>query len=136
MVNSQKGPNAMSSKAKDVAKLAGVSMATVSRVMNGVENVADKTRARVLNAISQLRYEANCHASQLGRKNGGREKAGDKNRASFAAAMDMHIPVQGVDRQDRRRKLQRLILLENRYSRMRREFDLLNEELEKFKSTI
>jgi len=41
---------------KDVAKLAGVSIATVSRVINGYDNVAEETRKRVIEAIRKLNY--------------------------------------------------------------------------------
>lgn len=56
---------------KDVAGLAGVSEATVSRVVNGVGNVSSKTRMRVLTAVSKLQYCPNAHAAELGRANGG-----------------------------------------------------------------
>ena len=49
----------------DVAKLAGVSTGTVSRVMNGAENVHPETRARVQQAIEQLEYEPNFQARSL-----------------------------------------------------------------------
>ena len=42
--------------AKDVARLAGVSTATVSRVMNTPEQVEPDTRRRVLEAAAKLRY--------------------------------------------------------------------------------
>ena len=56
---------------EDVAKLAGVSTATVSRVVNGTCTVSRETRERVLLAVSQLRYRPNKHAAALGRANGG-----------------------------------------------------------------
>ena len=42
--------------AKDVARLAGVSTATVSRVVNLAEQVDADTRARVREAMLKLRY--------------------------------------------------------------------------------
>ncbi len=52
-----------------VAKLAGVSTATVSRVLNNVSVVSTETRARVLRAIKELNYHPNLHAKSLaGRK--------------------------------------------------------------------
>lgn len=44
----------------DVAKRSGVSIATVSRVMNNFGNVSDSTRQRVMEAIEQTGYEP-CH---------------------------------------------------------------------------
>jgi DNA-binding LacI/PurR family transcriptional regulator len=49
----------------DVAKLAGVSGQTVSRVANGRENVDQATRARVLDAMRQLGYRPNSAARAL-----------------------------------------------------------------------
>jgi predicted transcriptional regulator len=63
---------------KDVARLAGVSQATVSRVVNGANNVSGKTRTRVMTAVSNLQYCPNAHAAELGRANGGiSRKRGD-----------------------------------------------------------
>ena len=42
---------------KDVAKLAGVSPATVSRVCNNAPSISEETRQRVQNAIAELGYE-------------------------------------------------------------------------------
>lgn len=42
---------------RDVARLAGVSPATVSRVINGKSQVSDSTRSRVWDAIEKLGYE-------------------------------------------------------------------------------
>lgn len=43
---------------KDVARLAGVSGQTVSRVSTGSESVRPETRERVLKAMEQLGYSA------------------------------------------------------------------------------
>jgi DNA-binding LacI/PurR family transcriptional regulator len=50
---------------KDVADLAGVSTATVSRVLNNHPQVADETRARVLSAVEQLGYQPSRVARRL-----------------------------------------------------------------------
>ncbi len=42
---------------KDVAREAGVSIATVSRVINGSEKVSEETRRRVIKAIKKLGYK-------------------------------------------------------------------------------
>lgn len=56
---------------KDVAKLAGVSEATVSRVMNNVGPIKKETREKVLQAAEQLGYELNALAQQLARQKSG-----------------------------------------------------------------
>lgn len=53
---------------KDVAKLAGVGIGTVSRVINGEKAVGERTRARVLEAMKELNYSPNSVASQLRRR--------------------------------------------------------------------
>jgi LacI family transcriptional regulator len=65
------GKDVVSCTSKDIAKLAGVSTATESRVVNGAENVFCKTRTKVLSAISRMQYYPNAHAAALGRANGG-----------------------------------------------------------------
>lgn len=49
----------------DVAKKAGVSIKTVSLVMNGRANVRDETRARVLKAAEELNYRPSYSARSL-----------------------------------------------------------------------
>jgi DNA-binding LacI/PurR family transcriptional regulator len=56
----------------DVARRAGVSTATVSRVINKVGPVRPATRGRVLEAIEDLNYLPNLHARSLA---GGRSRA-------------------------------------------------------------
>jgi len=55
----------MKSTITDVAKQAGVSMKTVSRVLNNEPNVAKKTRERVLEVAKALRYSPNLAARGL-----------------------------------------------------------------------
>lgn len=50
---------------KDVAKAAGVSVATVSRALNGHQNVAEGVRTRVLEAAAALRYSPHHAARSL-----------------------------------------------------------------------
>jgi LacI family transcriptional regulator len=50
---------------KDVARLAGVSVATVSRVLNDSAAVTEETRARVLAAVAELGYRPNAVARSL-----------------------------------------------------------------------
>lgn len=55
----------MSASIQDVAAMASVSVATVSRALRGLPNVAPSTRTRVLEAADALRYVADPHASRL-----------------------------------------------------------------------
>ncbi len=50
---------------KDIARVAGVSVATVSRALRGLPNVAAATRNRVLEVAEALKYEAHPQASSL-----------------------------------------------------------------------
>lgn len=52
----------------DIAKKAGVSIATVSRVMNNSEGIADKTREKVLAVADELGYHPQAYAQGLARK--------------------------------------------------------------------
>lgn len=56
---------------RDIAEAAGVSMQTASRVVRGVDVVAEPTRQRVLEAVRQLNYRPNLAARSLsGRRTG------------------------------------------------------------------
>lgn len=50
---------------RDIAEAAGVSMQTASRVVRGVDNVAETTRLRVVEAVKQLNYQPNLAARYL-----------------------------------------------------------------------
>lgn len=50
----------------DVSKAAGVSIATVSRVINGNSNVSEKTKQKVLTVIDEYGYTPNAFARGLG----------------------------------------------------------------------
>ena len=52
-------------KIEDVAKLAGVGVSTVSRVLNNSKNVSDKLSKKVLQAVKSLDYSANHMAKSL-----------------------------------------------------------------------
>ena len=67
----------------EVAKLAGVSAATVSRVLNNLDVVRDATRARVMRAVSELNYHPNLHARSL---------AGGKSRTIGMIASNLENP--------------------------------------------
>ena len=67
MVQAEQGPPQLRRPAvmADVAKLAGVSHQTVSRVINDHPNIRPGTRARVLEAIKLLGYRPNIAARAL-----------------------------------------------------------------------
>lgn len=50
----------------DIARMSGVSIATVSRVMNGSDKVSEKTRQKVLSVIQEEDYTPNVFAQGLG----------------------------------------------------------------------
>ncbi|MDX1637968.1 MAG: LacI family DNA-binding transcriptional regulator [Balneolaceae bacterium] len=52
----------------DIARKAGVSIATVSRVVNNSEGISDKTREKVLKVANELGYHPQAYAQGLARK--------------------------------------------------------------------
>ena len=50
---------------RDVARLSGVSVATVSRIVNGLDGYAEETRLKVMEAIHSLGYKPNAIARGL-----------------------------------------------------------------------
>lgn len=50
---------------RDVARLAGVSVATVSRILNGLSGYTEETKRRVLGVIDELGFKRNALASGL-----------------------------------------------------------------------
>ncbi|MET8333685.1 LacI family DNA-binding transcriptional regulator [Streptosporangium canum] len=55
----------MGASLRDIARLAGVSVKTVSNVVNGYAHVSPATRAKVEHALSQLDYRPNLSARNL-----------------------------------------------------------------------
>ena len=66
-MTSQQGGERQPAGIRDVARLAGVSVASVSFALNGQPGVADDTRQRILAAAAQLGYRANPQAQALRR---------------------------------------------------------------------
>lgn len=64
MTRTKKNPSKTIS-IEDVAKLAGVSITTVSRVINKFPSVKEKNRTKVLNAIKQLKFQPSVFAQRL-----------------------------------------------------------------------
>jgi len=50
---------------REVARRAGVSLATVSRVLNNTQYISEETRRRVLDAVREFNYFKNVHARRL-----------------------------------------------------------------------
>jgi DNA-binding LacI/PurR family transcriptional regulator len=68
---------------EEVARRAGVSTATVSRVLNNIDVVRDATRARVMEAAAELNYHPNLNARTL---------AGGKSRTFGMIASNLENP--------------------------------------------
>lgn len=63
-MHTKKHPSGASS-IEDVAKLAGVSITTVSRVINKLPSVKEKNKLKVLDAIEQLKFQPSVFAQRL-----------------------------------------------------------------------
>lgn len=64
MVHTRKHPS-KSSSIEDVARLAGVSITTVSRVINKLPSVKEKNRILVLDAVKELKFQPSIFAQRL-----------------------------------------------------------------------
>ncbi len=72
---------------RDVAREAGVSISTVSKVLNDYPNVSDRTREKVNEAIERLDYVPNSIAAALSSKKSGR----------VALVLDVNRNMQAID---------------------------------------
>jgi DNA-binding LacI/PurR family transcriptional regulator len=70
-VTAPDGPNGRPARLRDVAERAGVSVKTVSNVVNGYVHVSPDTRARVDAALAELDYRPNLAARNLRRGRSG-----------------------------------------------------------------
>lgn len=114
---------ARSCTVRDIARLAGVSTATVSRVVNGIGSVSLKTRTKVLAAISRFQYCANIHAAELGRTNAGIPRKQCKDRGpSYATGANELNSSSMANGKSNCPKGGRLRILEDENSRLRRLF--------------
>lgn len=108
-----------SASIRDVAELAGVSLGSVSRVINEVENVTPETRDKVMRAISQLGYRPN-HAAQSLRLR--------STRTIGCMLTDVTNPLYGNlfhAIEERFRKAGYMVLLANSLNNAEREIDIL-----------
>ena len=58
----------MAATIHDIAREAGVSIATVSKVINNKAHVSPETRKKVLQVMEQLHYTPNASAANLARR--------------------------------------------------------------------
>ena len=126
----------MASTIKDVARLAGVSTTTVSRVANGAGKVSGETRTKVLTAISRLQYCPNAHAAELGRGNSSGAPKSHAHVRALVGKREKPPSYPGADSQEVYRKRGRLRFLEGEYTRVRRVVAKLSKDLEKLRSII
>lgn len=121
---------------KDIAHLAGVSIATVSRVTSGGNNVSPETRERVLAAIRKLRYQPNALAAQLARGSSGITR--NARRTATSPTTPLHrpgpiaVPVSEVAGDPH----ERLRMLERENLRLKRKVNDLIDDLERWRSSL
>lgn len=65
MTRSKKASSKRTASIEDVARLAGVSITTVSRVINKFPSVREKHRIKVLDAVKQLKFQPSVFAQRL-----------------------------------------------------------------------
>jgi transcriptional regulator with XRE-family HTH domain len=129
-VSMERARNIRSCTVIDIARLAGVSTATVSRVVNGSGTVSREAKKKVLNAVSGSKYCPNNHAAELGRGNRGIPR----KRGIYAAATltsNLAAPPSGLNKRPTARQLQ---LLEDENARLRRLIAELRLDLELLKT--
>ena len=86
----------------DVARHAGVSIATVSRVLRGISTIAPATRERVLSSVKELGYAPNSigQALRAGHVNSVALLMGDIEQgwySSLARDMQLALEAQGIN---------------------------------------
>jgi LacI family transcriptional regulator len=87
---------------KDVAARAGVSVSTVSRVLNNTKPVGRDLRARVMEAVEELDFRPNQHARWLAAKKSNvvgliMPSVNDSDGAQFLHTCSMRLKEQGYD---------------------------------------
>ena len=115
---------------KDVAKLANVSTATVSRVLNGACNVSFIARSDVLTAIEQLQYRPNLHAAELGRRNGRFAKGNLSGQERGPATVQTRADSRKQNKSQSGSRITGQHPRGDEYSTIRRLVAKLNEEIE------
>jgi hypothetical protein len=113
--------------------MAGVSTATVSRVINGAANVSNNTRSKVSYAISRLKYSPDVHAVELRRGKGAvPRKRGYDVISSTRIRAGLHSYPRG-EALDAQRSVKRMRLLEEENTRLKRLVANLSKDVESWK---
>jgi LacI family transcriptional regulator len=89
-------------KISDVAKEAGVSLSTVSRVLNNTKQVSPELKERVLKAVEKLDYQPNQHARWLSSRRSNvigiiMPSGGDSNLADYLHACSVNLRSNGFE---------------------------------------
>ena len=129
-------PQTQSSTARDVARLAGVSTTTVSRVTNGDSNVSRETRTKVLTAVSQLQYCPNTHATELRRGKGRNSMNHNIHLSPVTVANEGTIARSSKNPRRNHSQTRRSPLSANEAMEVRQVFARLTEDLEKLRSIL
>lgn len=106
MINAPVCESFMPSTIRDIARLAGVSTATVSRVANGTKHVSCEIRTKVLSAISRLKYSPNAHAVQLAQANRGIPRKSKSRLPALAGRGTELHSASGANKQNKERKVE------------------------------
>jgi transcriptional regulator with XRE-family HTH domain len=114
---------------REIARLTGLSTATVSRVANDDRHVSDGTRRKVLSAMSRLNYRLNSHAAELGRANSGISRRRN-NRVTAKTDRGMRLGSRAASKtQPARHNGDRLQLLEKENHQLKQLIAKLKREL-------
>jgi transcriptional regulator with XRE-family HTH domain len=105
---------------KQVAKAAGVSTATVSRVANETEGVSNRTRMKVKSAISDLRYSPNVLAAELARSNARIPRRHRSGKGALSASFTQAIQCRRNHKKPEPESSEQLRLLEEENLQLRR----------------
>lgn len=131
-IPTEKGANGRPYTLKDVARLAGVSTATVSRTLNDSAIVSRETRAKVLSAVTGLHYCPNANAVQLARHNGGIHR---RDHTSYDSPLTLIIRTEAGP-YNKSQIMERLRSLQDENARLKRLVAQLCADLETWKDAI
>jgi len=123
---------------KVVARVAGVAPVTVSRVVNGSENVATTTKERVLAIIRDLDYVPNVHATHLRRKKSieGRSAVSRGPCADDHEGLEGHADVKRSLQEPFRISFEERRDLARRIIRLRKDLDRLRKDAERIQTCV